>query len=337
MAAQRPTRETPTTSRTRVSVVRHVVNGYDDICRCFHGADLEVVPLDTRPAHGTIDLFALGGLVLSSGTFHASQRTRGVIGAHAYTFGVPFELDIPARVTQWGAIATPGDVFLMPPATDQDGYCIGGSRYVTLTAHRATFDALRLRELGIASLEPRGPRHVRSSPGSARALLAALSGVLTALDRISPHGITPAQASQLQDRMLSPLVAALARGDEDEHGQTYVLTRSTIRRLEEWIDGRDSATLTARELALNLGMPLRSLQRSFTRNLGMGLQHYLTLRRLARVHRALVAARPGETRIWQTAADHGFLEFGRFAGLYRRWYGELPSATLARPPVARLR
>lgn len=319
-----------------VSVVRYELNGYDDICRCFHGADLEVVPLDTRPASGVLELYALGGLVLSSGALCGTQRTRGVIGADAYTFGVPFDPGIPARVSQWGVVATPGDVFLMPPTTDQDGHVMGGSRYVTLTVDRATFDALRLNELGISSLERGRHTHVRSSPDAANDLLPALACVVSTLQRTA-RGITPAQASHLQDRMLSPMVTALARGSEEANGRTHTLQGSTIRHVEEWIDSHDSAMLTARVLALHLGLSLRSLQRLFTLNLGVGMQHYLTLRRLARVHRTLVAAHPGETTVSQVAAAHGFLEFGRLAGFYRRWYGELPSVTLARPPAARVR
>jgi transcriptional regulator GlxA family with amidase domain len=55
----------------------------------------------------------------------------------------------------------------------------------------------------------------------------------------------------------------------------------------------------------------------------------LTELRLNAAHRAL--SHPGSaTSITAVAALYGFTHFGRFAAVYRRQFGELPSATFAR-------
>jgi AraC-like DNA-binding protein len=54
----------------------------------------------------------------------------------------------------------------------------------------------------------------------------------------------------------------------------------------------------------------------------------VTARRLALARRRLAEARPGET-VARIAEDAGFTHLGRFAGIYRETYGEVPSATLA--------
>jgi AraC-like DNA-binding protein len=46
------------------------------------------------------------------------------------------------------------------------------------------------------------------------------------------------------------------------------------------------------------------------------------------VHTALLMG--GPATIKEIAIEHGFVELGRFAGEYRRLFGELPSQTLRR-------
>ena len=65
----------------------------------------------------------------------------------------------------------------------------------------------------------------------------------------------------------------------------------------------------------------------------MSPQRYLRLRRMQRVRRALSFADPTSATVTAIATAHGFWELGRFAGVYRSLYGELPSQTLAAAPA----
>jgi len=76
-------------------------------------------------------------------------------------------------------------------------------------------------------------------------------------------------------------------------------------------------------------MHRRALHRAFINVLGMPPIAFLRRKRLGDVHTALLMAAPVAT-IKQIALEHGFAELGRFAGEYRRLFGELPSHTLRR-------
>jgi AraC family ethanolamine operon transcriptional activator len=68
---------------------------------------------------------------------------------------------------------------------------------------------------------------------------------------------------------------------------------------------------------------------AFLEYYGVPPHRYITLRRLHQVREALRQADPDETTVTKIAARFGFWQFGRFAGQYRRLFGELPSLTLA--------
>jgi AraC-like DNA-binding protein len=63
----------------------------------------------------------------------------------------------------------------------------------------------------------------------------------------------------------------------------------------------------------------------------MGAKHFLLLRRMHMVRRALRESTPSETTVTQIATRYGFWQFGRFAVEYKTLFGQAPSATLARP------
>ncbi|MEB3264630.1 MAG: helix-turn-helix domain-containing protein [Synechococcus sp.] len=101
-----------------------------------------------------------------------------------------------------------------------------------------------------------------------------------------------------------------------------------VKAAQRWMVEHPGEPISLDALCRELAAGRRSLLQGFQDHLGMGPMAYLKLRRLHGVHRELVAADPGATRISELAARWGFLNPGHFARDYRSLFGEAPSATL---------
>jgi AraC family ethanolamine operon transcriptional activator len=111
---------------------------------------------------------------------------------------------------------------------------------------------------------------------------------------------------------------------EPLHSRARV-ARAVLNLLHERLDDPPSIT----ELCEAVGAKERTLHLSCVEAFGRPPAMLLAELRLNVAHRAL--SRPEkETSVTAVAALYGFTHFGRFAEIYRRQFGELPSTTLAK-------
>ncbi len=106
--------------------------------------------------------------------------------------------------------------------------------------------------------------------------------------------------------------------------------RRRMREVEEWIDDHFARPITLGELCRVAGLPARTLHRAFLRHRGLPPMRHVVQRRLAEARRRLLERHPGDS-VMQVALESGFNHLGRFAGLYRQTYGELPSQSRLAP------
>lgn len=92
---------------------------------------------------------------------------------------------------------------------------------------------------------------------------------------------------------------------------------------------RAGADVRVVDLARAAGVSVRTVYRTSARHLGGPPMTQIRLSRLRGVRRRLLAATPGES-VTSAATDAGFFHLGRFSAIYRRHFGESPSATLRR-------
>ncbi len=131
----------------------------------------------------------------------------------------------------------------------------------------------------------------------------------------------------LEDLLLEGLLAAQPHNHAGEANKGLGPLPYYVLHAEREMRGRLAEPLTIAKLAEVAGVSERTLHDGFRRFCATTPMARLTALRLAAVRRRLLEAEPGMT-VGRAAAEAGFFQFGRFAGCYRKAFGELPSATL---------
>jgi transcriptional regulator GlxA family with amidase domain len=104
--------------------------------------------------------------------------------------------------------------------------------------------------------------------------------------------------------------------------------RKLVSEVDRYLIDAGNRPIHVSELCAKFSVHRRMLHRAFNDVLGMPPITFLRRKRLGDVHTALLMG--GPATIKEIAIEHGFVELGRFAGEYRRLFGELPSQTLRR-------
>lgn len=139
----------------------------------------------------------------------------------------------------------------------------------------------------------------------------------------------PVQEGSLIDALVAGLASVFP---QNAQASKHPAARSAlVRRAIEFSDA-ECGRISIAKLCLNLRVSQRALNYAFVSQLGEPPNRYLKLRRMNQVRRRLRKARARETTVTEITGDSGFFEAGRFAGEYKRIFGECPSTTLQMTP-----
>lgn len=112
-------------------------------------------------------------------------------------------------------------------------------------------------------------------------------------------------------------------------GEPPAIAPRHVRRAEDFIRAHAAEPLTLTDIAAAAGVSVRALTEGFRKVRQSTPMACLREQRLVEVREALLRAGPQDT-VAAIASDWGFGNLGRFAGDYRRRFGEAPSQTLQR-------
>lgn len=105
--------------------------------------------------------------------------------------------------------------------------------------------------------------------------------------------------------------------------------RRAVDKAREYIEANLSGTIRVASMCRYSGTTHRTLERIFSRELGVSPKQYVMARRLNAVRRGLlVVGDEHDHPVTEVAQNHGFNHLGRFAADYRRLFGEYPRETL---------
>lgn len=106
-------------------------------------------------------------------------------------------------------------------------------------------------------------------------------------------------------------------------------SKPAVRAALDYIEAHLREPITIADIADRVGMSVRAIQQGFRTELGTTPMTYLRDRRLERAREELTDAIPADgVTVTQIAEHWGFTHLSNFAVLYRKRWGESPSATL---------
>lgn len=191
----------------------------------------------------------------------------------------------------------------------------------------AVTDALRLRSGAGGEAAP-WPTELPLQTPAAQSLRALCRWAACELDRPGAGALAGAEAKRAIEATLLMLFLDCTR-DPSAPGKVerQAATEARVRRVEEWIEAGFADPVAVDDMARVAGISVRALQHACRRWRGCTPMELLRRRRLHAARRALLEAGPGGS-VTTVATGCGFFNFGRFAGHYRRQFGETPSQTL---------
>ncbi|NOR81448.1 MAG: helix-turn-helix domain-containing protein, partial [Methyloprofundus sp.] len=93
----------------------------------------------------------------------------------------------------------------------------------------------------------------------------------------------------------------------------------------EFLREADLSSLSIPEICSKTGVSQRTLEYAFQEHLNMTPIRFIRKLRLHSIRRTLLTSEVSDTSISDTAYQHGIYDMGRFASIYKNYFGELPS------------
>jgi AraC-like DNA-binding protein len=294
----------------------------DLLTELIHGAAIQVEP--TAAPRGNIELIRFEGALLSliSGRLEAPILSFGEITSDV----VVYALQLSGGEGYWNS--SPFDervLWAYGPGSEHEGVGIHTPWWSAITMSRELAATLNPSDAPDLS---RGERRLYAADA-----VATLAGTIRQANTLIARGATGSfKSDNLEPAVLTELADAFAVGPV-ETPKEFAADKVVARCIEA------ASTLgpvpNVAELAEAVGVSSRWVCAAFDRRFGMPPSAWFRVRALHGARRELTSANPSLVSVAEIATKWGFWHLGRFAGTYRRHFGEPPSATLKRPPRQR--
>jgi AraC-like DNA-binding protein len=143
----------------------------------------------------------------------------------------------------------------------------------------------------------------------------------------------PEAARGLEQALIEAMVDCLGPGEIEEDRRAQRQHAAIMRRFHRMVEENPDQALFIPQVCTAIGASARTLQICCQEHFGISPKHYLLLRRMHLVRRALNESTLADTTVTEIATRYGFWQFGRLAVEYKALFGEAPSATLHRLPL----
>ena len=273
----------------------------------------------------SLEGFAVDKCYMQRSFSHAGIIAEGCAPLDGYGFYVPWTGD---HWTMHGIQHSLDDLYIVEPGSEVYTSCRPGDGWNCFFVPRQIVD-----ERCELDRDPLAYSYVLQGGQRQRAnvLRSTIGKMVQAINQEPSIEFSPAM-KVLQEDMLSLMLPLLEleQSPRESREARQMSRREVIWRAQDIIERHKNQVMHVNELARLVGVCDRSLQVAFQEFYNMSPKAYLLLRQLHQVRHDLRWSNSQETTVAQILTRWGIWEFGRFAGRYKRHFGELPSQTLSR-------
>jgi AraC family ethanolamine operon transcriptional activator len=271
---------------------------------------------------GRITQLLLDQVQLARAVWSPGVLQRGSAPKGTWAFGLPLVAEGSLHVRR--RPAAPGELIAATSRDDVGFAATGPTDLMIVALPTSLIDRWVQTRRGIDRFDvdlpsPRWQVPVDEMARRARTLSSLLEALTTQSDDLLTDRVLSRIESQIFDVILDMIPSAEVI--EPLHNRAGI-ARAVFAVLNERIDDPPSIT----ELCLAVGAKERTLHLSCVEAFGRPPAKLLAELRLNAARRTLLHSRK-ETSVTAVATLYGFTHFGRFADVYRRQFGELPSVT----------
>jgi AraC-like DNA-binding protein len=319
--AEYPERRSPRVAASAPVIARSVVDEADRYSTSVAGIELEAVRAGAGVGASEVTAARFRQFTFTSSKIGFPMLSRTTLRDDMFCLAY-MQRTIPGN--RWCEMSlAAGDVVTYAPSAEHTAKNLPGTEFMFMIAQIGMFEE-HAEELGVR-LTPMPTGQVNLLPHSSRTCL--VGQALKDFGRQAESGDAPALA--MADGVMSAAVLALS-----EQGRKHCIGSSSR------IDGRhvvhtciDYAAAIQRipsiaELCIVAHVSERTLRDAFTREFDVPPTQYFRAWALDQAHRHLANPDDDTETVTTIATGLGFDHLGRFAGRYRQFYGERPSATL---------
>ena len=267
-----------------------------------------------------LDQVQLARAVWSPGVLQRGSAPKGT-----WAFGLPLVAEGSLHVRR--RPAAPGELIAATSRDDVGFAATGPTDLMIVVLPTSLIDRWVQTRRGIDRFDLDLPSPRWQVPADEMARRArTLSSLLEALTMESDDLLTDQVLTRIESQIFDVILDMIPSAEiiEPLHNRASI-ARAVFAVLNERIDDPPSIT----ELCLAVGAKERTLHLSCVEAFGRPPAKLLAELRLNAARRALLHPRK-QTSVAAVAMLYGFTHFGRFADIYRRQFGELPSATFGK-------
>jgi AraC-like DNA-binding protein len=303
-----------------VSRSEFTIHGVEQLRAATPTSNSEIIQIQSGRMHGRLKHASVADLSIGFGTFSHGVISRGIYSNERVTIGFLTEVGKrAARRERFGRIR-----IWSPAAEHQTRYSAGAS-FGAISV--STEDLTRYFGPDSRYSDPAIWRSTNSAFDASGVSAQALGSMMAGFDR---HGsrLSPSQAEYWKRAIIESACYAMANA---EPSRSFLSSpERLVRSAQEYLDNAGDALVHISELLSALRTSRRTLHRAFNEVLALPPLTYLRHRRLCEARLRLTREAAAGITVAEVALQHGFSDFGRFSGYYRRLFGENPSDTLLR-------